>query len=256
MIVSVVQVCPRLAASEADVRDNLRKCEGLLQQAWRTGSELVVFPELCCTGYSFMSGEQASRVCERPDGPTFRFMQAAAVSLKAHVAWGYVESDGKHLYNSGSLVGPDGRLLTGYRKVNLWGNDFLWARPGAASAPVVRTELGDMSVVVCRDLRDKIPDNIPRTAASGPKLFDGRKVDVVAACVNWGKGGFPSTSWMDFAADNGCVLAVANRWGKEEVGTFTQDFGHGGSCVIEPDWTVHTGGLAFRQDCVVTAALP
>jgi predicted amidohydrolase len=219
------------------------------------GSELVVFPELCYTGYSFMSGEQAARVCEKPDGPTFRFMQKAAISLKAYVAWGYVESDGRKLYNSATIVSPDGNLVTRYRKVNLWGTDFLWASPGIESAPVIQTELGLMSVIICRDLRDKIPNNIPRIAASGSRMFEDKRVDLVAACANWGKGGFPSTSWMDFATDNKCVLAVANRWGKEEVGSFVQDFGQGGSAIIEPDWTVHTNGLEFSQDCVVTSTL-
>jgi hypothetical protein len=60
---------------------------------------------------------------------------------------------------------------------------------------------------------------------------------------------------MDFVANNGCTLVVANRWGEERNGSFSQDFGHGGSAVVEKDWTVHTGGLAFGEDCVVTAAI-
>lgn len=252
MIISTIQLCPRLATSEADVRDNMRKCEDLLHQAWKSGSELVVFPELCCTGYSFLSEEQAARVCEKSDGPTFRFMQSAAASLGAYVAWGYVESDGRQLYNSATVVGPNGHQVTKYRKVNLFSTDFLWAKPGVGSAPIVQTEIGLLSVIVCRDLRDKIPNNIPRVSSSGPSMFEGKKVNVVAACVNWGKGGFPSASWMDFASDNQCILAVANRWGKEEVGSFVQDFGQGGSVIIEPNWTVHTGGLEFKKDCVIT----
>ena len=125
---------------------------------------------------------------------------------------------------------------------------------------MVKTPFGQTSLVVCRDLRDKIPSNIPRPeriASGGPAMFDGQALDMVAACVNWGKGGFPPTSWMDFAADNRCTLVIANRWGVErveEIG-FEQDFGHGGSAIIQPDWTVHTGGLKFGEDCVVTAAL-
>jgi predicted amidohydrolase len=155
-------------------------------------------------------------------------------------------------------VGPDGKLLAGYRKINLFGNDFLWAKSGDKPAQIAQTELGLMSVVICRDIRDKIPENIPRTASEGPPLFDGQRVELVAACANWGKGGFPANAWMDFVADNKCTLVLANRWGKEENdshGEYTQDFGQGGSCIIEPDWTVHIDGLKFRQDCVVTAAL-
>lgn len=256
-ILSAIQYKPRFATCRADVRDNFRRCEGLIHTAWKLGSQVVVFPELTFTGYSHMSPDEASRVAEKDDGPTFQAMRGVALALKAYVVWGYVEAgpDGS-LYNAASMVGPNGTRLTGYRKVNLWGNDFLWAKPGEDAAPVVTTEFGQTSIVVCRDLRDKIPDNIPRTAST--KLFDGQKMDLVAALVNWGKGGFPSTSWMDFAANNRCTAVIANRWGTEErsdVGDYSLDFGHGGSIVIERDWTVHTGGLQFSRDCVVTAAI-
>ena len=253
-ILSAVQFRPRLASGPADVADNMRRAEPLIHRAAALGSQLVVFPELCMTGYSFLSRDEAGRVCEKPDGPTFRAMRGVALELKAYVAWGYVEyGEGGRLHNSSTMVDPRGNRITSCRKVNLWGNDFLWATPGEEAAEVVRTELGRTSIVVCRDLRDKVPQNIPRTASKEPPLFGGEAVDLVAACVNWGKGGFPSTSWMDFVANNACTLVVANRWGEERNGSFSQDFGHGGSAVVEKDWTVHTGGLAFGEDCVVTA---
>lgn len=257
-ILSAVQFSPRLARGPADVSDNFRRLEPYVRQAAELGTSFLVLPELCLTGYSFMNPDEAAAVAEPHDGPTFRKMAGVARALSSYVTWGYVESDGHSLYNSASMVDPDGKLVTGYRKVNLWGNDFLWARPGGKSAPVVKTRFGNTSLVICRDLRDKIPDNIPRIAASGPPLFDGQAMDLVAACVNWGKGGFPSTSWMEFVANNKCTLVVCNRWGTEErddVGRYELEFGHGGSCIVQPDWTVHTGGLRFSENCVVTAAL-
>lgn len=254
-ILSCVQFQPRFARCPADVSDNVRRSAPLIHEAGRVGSQLIVFPELAFTGYSFLDRDQAAAVAEALDGMTFRAMRAVAVELKAYVAWGYVESAEGRLHNSCSMVGPDGALVSSYRKINLWGNDFLWASPGREPAPIVQTELGRTSVIICRDLRDKVPTNIPIMASKKPQPFwKAQKVDVVAACLNWGKGGFPSTTWMDFAADNECTLAVANRWGAEENGTFRQSFGQGGSCVIRPDWTVHTGGLKFNQDCVVSAS--
>jgi len=255
-IISVVQFRPRLASCVADVSDNLRKVDRLIHDAWAVGSQLVVFPELFLTGYSFMSGEEAAKVAEPWDGRTFKSMRDIAVQLKSYVAWGYPEVDGKNLYNSATVVGPDGSVACKYRKINLWGNDFLWATPGLDPALIVPTEIGMLSVVVCRDLRDEIPKNIPRTASENATMFPMGKPDVVAACVNWGRGGFPPVSWMDFVGDNKCVLAVANRWGKEEASLgFSQDFGHGGSAIVEPNWKVHTSGLKFGEDCIVSAAL-
>ena len=259
-ILSAVQFRPRLARCRADVMDNFRRLEPLARQAGALGTSFLVLPELCLTGYSFMSRDEAAEVAELSDGPTFHKMRGLALALSSYVSWGYVESDpvDGSMYNSATMLTPDGKVATSCRKVNLWGNDFLWARPGREAASVVETEFGKTGLVVCRDLRDKIPSNLKsleRTASGGPALFGGQPVDLVAACVNWGKGGFPSTSWMDFSLDNRCTLVVANRWGAEQNGSFEQDFGHGGSAIVQPDWKVHTGGLVFGQDCVITAAL-
>ncbi len=253
-ILTAIQFRPRFATCLADVRDNFRQCANLINQAWDFGSELIVFPELCFTGYSFLNKDQAAEVCEKCDGPTFRAMAGVARELKSYVAWGYVElGDDENLYNSATLVDPSGIKISSYRKINLFGNDHLWAKPGIDAAPIVKTELGLMSVVVCRDLRNKIPKNIPRIAAKGTPLFDGERVEVVATCVNWGKSGFPSATWMDFAADNHCTLVVANRWGEERNDDFSFDFGQGGSLIIDPHWNVYTDGLKFNSDCVVAA---
>ncbi len=256
-ILSAVQFCPQLARSHAEVMGNFKRLEPLVNECAQLGSELVVFPELALTGYSFFNQDEALAVAETRDGKTFQKMRQVASYLSAYVAWGYVEFDPETelLHNSATLVDPNGTPISWVRKINLWSQDFLWAAPGESAAPIVETELGLMSLVICRDLRDKIPGNIPRKRI-GKKtidLFDGQKVDIVAACTNWGKGGYPATTWMDFAVENKCSLVLSNRWGKEESPNgHRMDFGQGGSCIIEKDWTVHTVGIKFNSDCVVT----
>lgn len=254
LIVSAVQYKPNLARSNADVRNNFRNLEPLIHDVWKTGSQLVVFPELFLTGYSFLNPIEAALASEKSDGPTFREMRSLATELKSYVAYGFVESHDNKLYNSCITLSPDGRVVLAYRKINLWGNDFLWATPGERKPGVFRTDFGVLSTIICRDIKLKIPDNIPRVAGSDP-FYDSDKPDIIAACTNWGKGGFPSTSWMDFASNHKCTLVLANRWGLEENGNFSLDFSHGGSAIIEPDWKVHTSGLKFNDNCVVTAIL-
>lgn len=265
-ILSAIQFKPKLATCQADIRDNFRNCESLIHIAYKLGSNLVVFPELCLTGYNHMSPEDAFKIAESIDGPTFKQMRGIALSLKAVVAWGYVEidKDGR-LYNSATMVGPDGLVITNYRKINLFSCDFLWARPGDRPATIVDTEFGKTSIVICRDLRNKIPTNIPRTASddqgeSGTNLWSGAKIDLVAACTNWGKGGgYPPTTFMDFAANVKCTVVVADRWGdemsSESHGEFVSEFGSGKSVIITKDWNVHTDGMIHNSNCVVSAAL-
>lgn len=246
-ILTAIQYKPYLATCRSDVSDNIRRCVKLVNEALDLGSEIIVFPELSFTGYSFLSVEDASRVAEPRDGPTFRKMSAGAKYLKCYIVWGFVEADGDNLYNSASMVGPDGKLLMTSRKMNLWANDYLWATPAQESPVTVETDLGIVSVVVCRDIIDSIPKYIPRR-----KIFL-NKIDIVAVPVNWSGSGFPATDWVDFARDNSCAVVVANRWGVEESGSFRYDFGQGGSVIIDRDLRPHINGLKFREDSVVTA---
>jgi predicted amidohydrolase len=168
--------------------------------------------------------------------------------LKAYVVWGFVEGDGNLLYNSASMADPSGEVILTVRKLNLWGNDFLWASPGDELPGVVNTDVGWMSVSICRDIIDKDP-------VSGRRLFADRKVDLLAAPMNWSSGGFPATDWMNFVKNNSCALVVANRWGTESNRSFKHDFGQGGSVVIGKDSRPHIGGLVFGADSTVTAMI-
>lgn len=253
MILSCAQFRPRFATCLADVTDNIRRAEPLLHEASRLGSQLLVFPELAFTGYSFLNRDEAYSVCETFDGPTFRFMKSVALELKSYIAWGYVESSEGKLYNACSMVGPDGALISSYRKINLYSCDYLWAIPGEGAAPIADTDLGKMSIVICRDIRDKIPTNIPRIAKE-KSLWRGKKVDIVAGLTNWGSGGgYPPVPFMDFVADNHCTLVAADRWGSEKNGTFKSEFGTGKTAIITTDWKVHIEGMIHGSDCLVTA---
>jgi predicted amidohydrolase len=260
MIISAIQFCPRFARCRADITDNFRRCEGLIDLAGKVGSQLIVFPELCMTGYSFLSRDEAELVAEPQNGATFQLMRGMALDLKSYIAWGYIESAGGRLFNSAAVMDPSGNLILNVHKKNLFSSDFHWATSGEAleegPPPIVKTELGWMSVVICRDIRNKYPTNIPRVAAEVP-MFKDRRVDIVAAPANWGKGGFPASTWMEFTAENKCTLVVANRWGSEVNqgvhGNYEQDFSQGGSAIITRDWQVHIEGLLFSSDCVVSS---
>jgi predicted amidohydrolase len=253
IIISTTQFKPRFARCPADVSDNLRRCLNLVYPVLNSGTSILVLPELAFTGYSFHNFEQAFAASENVQGPTFREIQKLAIAGSMYVAYGYVEFDNDRLYNSCNLVSPTGELVSHYRKINLWGPDFLWATPGSNAPEVVKTEYGFISTVICRDIKLKTPDNIPRTASSVP--FYNVIPDIILACTNWGKGGFPSTTWMDFVTNKQTTLVISNRYGTEENDGMVMDFGSGGIAVIEPDWTVRTDGLKYDQDCVVTVAL-
>lgn len=244
-----------------DKPENIKRLIRLIAAAASAGAKLIVLPELATTGYSFMGPEEAEPEAEiislRTDTPlttTMRLMYSMCKKYGVHIVWGMVEKDqgsGK-LYNSQVYLAPDATYVS-YRKINRWGNDYLWAEDGSANPPIVEarfftgpdedsSEVHRVGLLICRDVRDRKNDTWTNFYSKGD-------ADIVAFSTNWGDGGFPSVSWMDFAMDNRVNLIVSNRYGQETC----NDFGEGGTCVIEPSGKVHCKGLVWNQDCIILA---
>lgn len=247
MKVALIQFKPEYRA----VEQNLRRLAGFVKEAAEAGAKLIVLPELAATGYSFMSKAEAATVAESLDldGRTFRVMHALAARLGVHIVWGQVEREqatGK-LYNSQALVTPNGQSVT-YQKINLFGNDWLWSEEGRANPPILLCDFGagdvrKVGLLICRDVRDK-------KDARWSDFYESGDADLVAFSANWGDGGFPANSWIDFVRDNGTTLLVSNRWGKE----VPNDFGEGGVCAITAKpFGIQCEGLVWNADCIVYA---
>ena len=245
--VAAIQFAPVMNAKE----DNLRRLALLVKEAVQKGAQLVVMPELAATGYSYMNAAEA-RIDAEPvtfDGLTMKVMRKLAEGFGVHLVWGMIEEDpgSKLLYNTQVLLSPDG-LFTSYQKINRWGNDFLWATAGISNPPVTRLMLGaeekKVGLLICRDVRDRKDDK-------WSDFYEKGDADIVCLSANWGDGGFPAVSWMDFVENNGSALIVANRYGRETA----NNFGEGGICVIHKDGTVECSGLVWERDCIVVSEI-
>lgn len=248
MKVAAVQFRPEFK----DRKGNIKRLALLVQEAAAAGSKLIVLPELCTTGYSFMGAEDAHPFAEtlqypaeNSDSSSFTVFRALSRRLGVHIVWGVMErslATGK-LFNSQVIVCPDGTFES-YSKVNFFANDFLWATPGRANPPVLRIDDNErtrkVGLLICRDVRDKKDSN-------WSSFYEAGDADVVCLSANWGDGGFPATAWMDFASDNKVTLVVSNRYGQE----VNNNFGEGGVCLISPTGAVMCQGLVWSQDCIV-----
>jgi predicted amidohydrolase len=250
--VAAVQFSPAFGQKEA----NLRRLAPLVIQAAEGGAKLIVLPELAVVGYSFMSKAEADKVAEYVtpkdgrSGRTFEVMAALAKKLGVVIVFGLVEKDAGtgELHNAQVLVTPGGKYIS-YRKVNSFGQDFIWSTPGRSNPPVLKLSFKDeagethtkkVGLLICRDVRDK-------KDSSWDSFYEKGDADIVCFSANWGRGGFPANAWMEFAENNACTLIVANRYGTEA----NNDFGEGGICVIKKDQTVLCDGLVWGQDCIV-----
>jgi predicted amidohydrolase len=243
MRVAAVQFAPQFKAFEA----NLATMVKMTLEAIKGGAELVVLPELATSGYSFMGPEDAEPFAEVLDGNgrVTKGMLKLASQSNVAIAWGMPAKDigSPNLYNAQVLVLPDGSF-TRYFKLNSWGNDFLWASEGKTSPPIVEYMGKKVGLLICRDVRDKTD--------AMKHLYEPGDADIVCFSANFGDGGFPAVSWMDFAKDNKAWFIVSNRYGQEA----NNDFGEGGICIISPESKVHCKGLVWSQPCIVYAEIP
>jgi len=251
MKVAAIQFCPVFK----DKRNNLIRLAKLVIEAANNGAKLVVLPELASVGYSFMSEDEVRpfaeslRWLEDPDAlnpeSDLYVYSTLARQLDICIVAGFVELDSgtSKLYNSQLYFEPSG-YYDSYRKINFFGNDYLWASKGMSNPPVIKCQFEGKRVglLICRDVRDKKDDK-------WSSFYEPGDADIVALSAQWGDGGFPATTWMEFAEDNQVTLVVSNRHGYE----CPNDFGEGGVCIIEKTGKVHCEGLKWKEDCIVYA---
>jgi len=115
------------------------------------GADLVVLPELCASGYQFVSRDEVSRLAEPiPDGPTTRRLLEIAKRERLVLVAGLPERAGSVYYNSAVAVGPQG-IIGCYRKTHLFFEETLFFTPGDSGFHVWDVGSAKIGVMICFD---------------------------------------------------------------------------------------------------------
>jgi predicted amidohydrolase len=198
-------------ATRGDLQGSRARCAALALDA-AVDADLVVLPEMACTGYIFTSLAEARRVAEPAEGETFRAWREVAVSRGCWVVGGMPEAHDGRLYNSALVISPAGELAFTYRKTLLYEADRVWASPGNSGYRRFATAAGSFGVGICMDLND------PRFL-----LWCWRsRLDAIAFPTNWvdeGQGVWDY--WGARTGGSGAGLVAANTWGEEPGVAFT-----------------------------------
>ncbi|MEW6080277.1 MAG: nitrilase-related carbon-nitrogen hydrolase [Bacillota bacterium] len=205
-------------------KENLRALAALTGQAAGAGARLVVLPEMAATGCMFRDAGELGPVAETIPGPTTEFLGGLARRWGIYLVVGLpeVEPSTGALYNACALLGPTGNLLAKYRKTHLFHAETHWCSPGNLPVPVIDTEIGSLSMMICMDAEFF---EVARVAAL-------RGAGVMALPANW-VGPAPAKSWRARALENGIYLVVADRWGTEGGIAF-----RGNTCLVGPEGEV------------------
>lgn len=170
-------------------------------------ADMIVFPELCTTGYFFQSREESTSYAEKFTGETISTMQRISTELDKIIVFGFVESYNDKIFNSAAILFPEKELSRVYRKTHLFYKERFCFDPGDSGFFVIEDIRRDirLGTMICYDWR------FPEAARSLALLG----ADLIVCPSNlvtkvWHKV-MPAR-----ALENKCYLAVANRIGKEE----------------------------------------
>ena len=124
VVVAAAQMGP---TQRADSRAHtLGRIVALLEQAAARGARLVVFPELAFTTFfpRWLLGAEELAAFSEPamPNPAVQALFDRARDLGVGFSIGYAERARAQLFNSATLVAPDGRIIGSYRKVHLPGS--------------------------------------------------------------------------------------------------------------------------------------
>ncbi len=196
--ISLVQFTPWLGNPTGNLKQIGHLLEGIT-------TDIIVLPELCTTGYSFLSKEEAFGAAEGPDGESIAFFKQLAAAHQAMVIAGFAEKSGNKVYNSALIALPDGAVRI-YRKTHLFYREKQCFEAGDSGFFIVQHPFNDckVGVMICNDWR------YPEAARSLALLG----ADVIACPSNlisdvW-RIGMPAR-----ALENKVFVAVANRCGTE-----------------------------------------
>ena len=173
LTVAVVQMAVKFNDVEANL---VAISEWIHRIATEQKVDLIVFPELCTTGYE--CGVRFTDFAQRVPGPSSNLIAQRASDFGVHVAFGMAAKEKVEsiIYNSAVLVGPDGDLVGDYRKVHLKGEERLAFRSGF-KFPLIETDFGNVGLMVGWDLA------FPEVART--YVLDG--ADLLIECGNWEK---------------------------------------------------------------------
>lgn len=226
--------CIQFAPEFGNLTSNVNRIEQWLSDS---DADVVVFPELCTSGYFFHSKQEAKPYALSVNSSIIEHIVNVCIANEIVAVIGFAEQSAEDLFNSALICGYN-IPTTVYRKTHLFYRETDVFTPGNSGFGVVHIPHIDcrLGTMICYDWR--FPEASRTLALSG--------ADLIACPSNlithiW-KMAMPVR-----ALENKVYLAVANRIGSEENGVEQVSFngqstvyGFNGSVLAAADATTES----------------
>jgi predicted amidohydrolase len=197
---AVIQFTPAFKKKE----ENLIRIQERIEKA-----DIIVLPELCTTGYFFLSRDETTQLAETVAGPTCQIFQKISEATGAVIIAGFIEKKGKKIFNSCVITRPGKNKSDIYRKTHLFYKEPSCFDIGDTGFFVIRDTVRDVTIgpMICYDWR------FPESA----RVLTLLGADLIVCPSN-----LVTDAWRAVmparAIENKVYVAVANRAGTEKRG--------------------------------------
>ena len=159
-----------------DKEYNLRKIKDFTIAAAKRGADLILFPELCLTGYDFFVDETVDMqakmaAAETLCGNACNVMSEVAKQYGVHVIFGMGEKlseDADVIYNSAVAINAEG-VIGSYRKIHPFDNENCYFAKGDQPF-MFDSPWGPIGMAICYDTY-QFPELMRYYAAKGARLY-------------------------------------------------------------------------------------
>ena len=231
----------QMSSHRENKKENLRKIEELTLRAKEQGANLVIFPEMCLTGY--VVRDQLYELAETIPGQSTDKVESLARKTGMHIIFGMPELSDKTkatMYNTAVFVGPEGLIGTYHKRYLPTHSVFeekRYFRPGYQTA-TFNTSIGNIGLCICYDLF--FPEITRLTRLAGAQL-----IICISASPSVRRSYF-ETLTAARALENTAYLAYVNLVGVEDGLQFW-----GGSRLVSPTGEIVARAKYDEEDFVL-----
>ncbi|MDF1658619.1 MAG: carbon-nitrogen hydrolase family protein [Verrucomicrobiales bacterium] len=209
-----------LAGGKRSLQENHEEFLPLIEEAAVQGADLIVLPELLnCKGVT----HEYAGAAETIPGNTTRFFGKLSRAHELYLVVGMAEREGKLVYNTAVLLGPEGSVIGKYRKVTLPREEIARGISPGTEYPVFETRFGRVGLMICYDVfHPEVARNLAMNGAEiiAMPIWGGNPALASARCIENGVHLVTSTytdhdaDWMKSAIWNreGERLVTAEEW--------------------------------------------
>lgn len=220
--------------STDNLNDNITKMSSLIRESAERGARVAVFPECALSGYSDKVKDLTADEIMKAEQEIALTCRESDIYAVVGLPW---REKGK-LYNSASIISPEGRILERYHKIQL---AEAWPDPGDHLS-VFHIDGLPCSVIICHD--ERYPELVRLPVLAGARLVfyishesgikEESKIEPYRAQV------------QARAVENNIFIVQSNAPANTDA---TGSNGH--SRIIGPDGNIIREASVFREDIII-----